>query len=47
MGGPIPRTVNDFSYPMLVHLLNESPAALLRDYATARWLDGDGFYDID
>src|SRR5215475_3068275 len=47
VGGPIARTVNDFSYPMLVHLLNEAPAALLRDYATARWLDGDGFYDID
>jgi biotin carboxylase len=47
VGGPIARTVNDFTYPMLVHLLNESPAALLRDYATARWLDGEGFYDID
>jgi biotin carboxylase len=47
VGGPIHRTVNDFTYPMLVHLLNESPAALLRDYATARWLDGAGFYDID
>lgn len=47
VGGPIHRTVNDFTYPMRVHLLNESPAALLRDYATARWLDGEGFYDID
>lgn len=47
VGGPIARTVNDFTYPMLVHLLNESPAALLRDYSTARWLDGEGFYDID
>lgn len=46
VGGPIHRTVNDFTYPMLVHLLNESPAALLRDYATARWHDGEGFYDI-
>ncbi|MFI5779553.1 ATP-grasp domain-containing protein [Nocardia sp. NPDC051570] len=45
-GDPITQTTNDFSYPMLVHLLNESPAALLRDYATARYLDGDGFYDI-
>jgi biotin carboxylase len=47
VGGPIHRTVNDFTYPMLIHLLNESPAALLRDYATARWLDGEGFYDIE
>jgi biotin carboxylase len=46
VGGPIHHTVNDFTYPMLVHLLNDSPAALLRDYATARWLDGEGFYDI-
>jgi biotin carboxylase len=46
VGGPVARTVNDFTYPMLVHLLHESPAALLRDYATVRWLDGDGFYDI-
>lgn len=47
VGGPIARTVNDFTYPLLVHLLNESPSDLLRDYATVRWLDGEGFYDID
>lgn len=47
IGEQITRTTNDFSYPMLVHLLHESPAALRRDYATARWLDGEGFYDID
>lgn len=45
-GEPIHRTINDFTYPMLVHLLNSSKATLLRDYATARYLDGDGFYDI-
>jgi biotin carboxylase len=45
-GGRISRTINDFSYPMLVHLLHPSKAVLLRDYATARYLDGDGFYDI-
>lgn len=47
VGGPISRTTNDFTYPMLVHLLHESPAAVRRDYATARWLDGEGFYDIE
>ena len=47
VGGPIKKTVGDFSYPMLVHLLHESPGALHRDYATARWLDGEGFYEID
>jgi biotin carboxylase len=46
VGGPIARTTNDFTYPMLVHLLHESPAVVYRDYATARWLDGEGFYDI-
>jgi biotin carboxylase len=45
-GGRISRTVNDFTYPMLVHLLHPSKAVLLRDYATARYLDGDGFYDV-
>jgi biotin carboxylase len=45
-GSPVERTVNDFTYPMLVHLLHESPAVVRRDYATARHLDGDGFYDI-
>lgn len=46
-GERIHRTVNDFTYPMLVHLLHPSKAVLLRDYATARYLDGDGFYTID
>jgi biotin carboxylase len=45
-GDKIFRTVNDFTYPMLVHLLHPSKAVLLRDYASARYLDGDGFYDI-
>ncbi|WP_328915052.1 ATP-grasp domain-containing protein [Streptomyces sp. NBC_00223] len=46
-GDRIHRTVNDFTYPMLVHLLHPSRAVLLRDYATARYLDGDGFYEVD
>ena len=45
-GEPVSRTVNDFTYPMLVHLLHPSKAVLLRDYATARYLDGDGFYEV-
>lgn len=44
---PIARTTNDFSYPMLVHLLHEVEGYVLRDYTTARYLDGAGFYDID
>jgi hypothetical protein len=46
-GDRVHRTVNDFTYPMLVHLLHPSKAVLLRDYATARYLDGEGFYAID
>ncbi|MEU0603868.1 ATP-grasp domain-containing protein [Streptomyces sp. NPDC006393] len=45
-GGPVHRTVNDFTYPMLVHLLHEVEGVVLRDYMTARYLDGEGFYDI-
>ena len=45
-GERISQTINDFTYPMLVHLLHPSKAVLLRDYATARYLDGDGFYHI-
>ncbi|HEV2378153.1 MAG TPA: ATP-grasp domain-containing protein [Streptosporangiaceae bacterium] len=45
-GKPVHRTVNDFTYPMLVHLMHEVEAYVRRDYATARYLDGVGFYDI-
>jgi biotin carboxylase len=46
VGGAIQRTIDDFSCPMLVHLLGETMADVSRDFATARWLDGEGFYDI-
>jgi hypothetical protein len=46
-GGPIKLTRNDFSYPLLVHLVASALRVLLRDYATARYLDGDGFYEIE
>ncbi|MEU5693417.1 ATP-grasp domain-containing protein [Actinosynnema sp. NPDC020468] len=45
-GGTVSVTRSDFTYPMLVHLLNPSSALLWRDYATTRWLDGDSFYEI-
>lgn len=45
-GGPISMTINDFTYPMLVHLLHPVEGIVLRDYATARYLDGDSFYDV-
>ncbi|MCT9008505.1 ATP-grasp domain-containing protein [Streptomyces sp. NPDC054766] len=46
-GAPVARTVNDFSYPMLVHLLHEVEGYVLRDYTTARYLDGAGFYELE
>lgn len=45
-GQRITRSTNDFTYPMRVLLLHESPAVLQRDWETARYLDGEGFYDI-
>jgi biotin carboxylase len=45
-GDEISRTVNDLTYPMLVHLLHEVEGVVTHDYMTARYLDGEGFYDV-
>ncbi|WP_077796106.1 ATP-grasp domain-containing protein [Streptomyces sp. JHA26] len=45
-GEEISRTVNDLTYPMLVHLLHEVEGVVTHDYMTARYLDGEGFYDV-
>ncbi|MFF8291608.1 ATP-grasp domain-containing protein [Streptomyces sp. NPDC016309] len=45
-GEEIARTVNDLTYPMLVHLLHEVEGVVTHDYMTARYLDGEGFYDV-
>ncbi|SCD34420.1 ATP-grasp domain-containing protein [Streptomyces sp. BpilaLS-43] len=45
-GEEISRTVNDLTYPMLVHLLHEVEGIVTHDYMTARHLDGEGFYDV-
>ncbi|MEU1122626.1 ATP-grasp domain-containing protein [Streptomyces sp. NPDC005899] len=45
-GEEIARTVNDMTYPMLVHLLHEVEGVVTHDYMTARYLDGEGFYDV-
>ncbi|MFE7897968.1 ATP-grasp domain-containing protein [Streptomyces sp. NPDC057424] len=45
-GDEIARTVNDLTYPMLVHLLHEVEGVVTHDYMTARYLDGEGFYDV-
>jgi biotin carboxylase len=45
-GQEIRRSVNDFTVPMLVDLAHPVQDVVLRDYATVRYLDGEGFYDI-
>jgi hypothetical protein len=47
IGGQIQRTVDDISYPFRLHLLHASPDVVEHDYATVRWLDGDGFYEVE
>ncbi|WP_435191958.1 ATP-grasp domain-containing protein [Streptomyces sp. bgisy126] len=45
-GEELSRTVNDLTYPLLVHLLHEVEGVVTHDYMTARYLDGEGFYDV-
>jgi len=45
-GEEIHRSVGDWTMPMLVHFVHEIQSNVRRDYGTARYLDGDGFYDI-
>ncbi|WP_433532909.1 ATP-grasp domain-containing protein [Micromonospora sp. CA-263727] len=45
-GQELAQTVNDMTYPVLVHLMHEVEGVMMRDYMTARYLDGEGFYDV-
>ncbi|MBB1253542.1 ATP-grasp domain-containing protein [Streptomyces alkaliterrae] len=45
-GEELSRTVNDLTYPMLVHLVHEVEGVVTHDYMTARHLDGEGFYHV-
>ncbi|MEV4625690.1 ATP-grasp domain-containing protein [Micromonospora sp. NPDC049523] len=45
-GGRIHRSVDDWTYPMRVYLVHETESTVLHDILTARYLDGDGFYDV-
>ncbi|MGL4175038.1 MAG: ATP-grasp domain-containing protein [Dermatophilaceae bacterium] len=45
-GQELPQTVNDMTYPLLVHLMHEVEGVIMRDYMTARYLDGEGFYHV-
>jgi len=45
-GGRVPETTNDWTFPMLVHFVHEVQSHVRRDYGTARYLDGEGFYEL-
>lgn len=45
-GDRIQRTINDLTYPMIVNLMHEVEAHVLRDAATLRYLDGPAFYEL-
>ena len=45
-GGKVPETTNDWTFPMLVHFVHEVQSNVRRDYGTARYLDGEGFYEL-
>lgn len=46
-GESIARSVNDFTYPVVVRLLHSSEGVVRRDMASIRQLDGDGFYALE
>jgi biotin carboxylase len=45
-GNWMPRTENDFTYPLMVILAHQDPAAVTRDSRTMRHIDGESFYDM-
>jgi biotin carboxylase len=45
-GARISRSIDDWTFPMRLYLLHEVPSTVARDSLTARFLDGDGFYEI-
>ncbi|MFC6083239.1 ATP-grasp domain-containing protein [Sphaerisporangium aureirubrum] len=46
VGDRLHRSINDMTYSMLVHMVHEVPGVVQRDYHTARYLDGEGFYEV-
>ncbi|MYW01353.1 ATP-grasp domain-containing protein [Streptomyces sp. SID3343] len=45
-GEEIRRTVNDFTFPVVLYLAHDVESVVMRDIATMRHLDGNDFYDI-
>jgi hypothetical protein len=44
--GPIVRSVDDLSCPMVVNLRHSVEGIVMRDMATLRYFDGPSFYDV-
>ncbi|BBX76168.1 ATP-grasp domain-containing protein [Mycobacterium shinjukuense] len=45
-GQRLHRTIDDSTYPVSLTLMHEVDEILLRDLATLRYLDGEGFYEL-
>ncbi|MFJ9864316.1 ATP-grasp domain-containing protein [Streptomyces sp. NPDC101165] len=46
-GAPVHRSVDDWTFPLRVYLLHPTAATVARDALTTRYMDGEGFYEID
>ncbi len=46
-GDRITRTVDDTGYPLQVTLMHDVEESVLRDAGTIRYLDGEGFYELE
>lgn len=36
----------DWTYPLRVYLMHENESTVLHDIMTARYVDGEGFYEV-
>ncbi|WP_204079583.1 hypothetical protein [Mycobacterium riyadhense] len=45
-GQQLHRTIDDSTYPISLTLMHAIDEVLLRDLATLRYLDGEGFYEL-
>jgi biotin carboxylase len=46
-GDRLPRTINRLTRPVTVNLCHDNEEVLLNDLAAVRYLDGDGFYELE
>lgn len=46
IGDEIHRSIDDWTYPMRVYLVHETESVVMHNILSARYMDGEGFYDI-